>query len=113
VKFPVYDDGNLLSDGRNGLIDEGRWVYLWDAENRLIQMESTAAAVTAGMPYTKLTFEYNWEGKRVARHVWRGGSSGSPTAATGATAARQSCYEIREGDGREPVCGKIFTVYRK
>lgn len=77
---PAYDeDGNLLSDGRNGSTEEGRWVYTWDAENRLIQMESTAAAVTAGMSYTKLTFEYNWEGKRVARHVWRGGTSGSPT----------------------------------
>jgi RHS repeat-associated protein len=127
---PAYDDdGNLLSDGRNGLIDEGRWVYLWDAENRLIQMESTAAAVTAGMPYTKLTFEYNWEGKRVARHVWRGGNSGSPTflnsrrwlyegwnpvveftgtsatAATGATAAALNRYTwgLDLGDAGERI----------
>ena len=41
-------------------------------------MESSAAA-TAGMSYTKLTFEYDWQGKRIARHVWRGGTSGSPT----------------------------------
>ncbi|QJE95717.1 hypothetical protein [Luteolibacter luteus] len=76
---PAYDaDGNLLSDGRNGSTDEGRWVYTWDAENRLIKMESTPRAVTAGMSYTKLTFQYNWEGKRIARHVWRGGSAVSP-----------------------------------
>ncbi|QJE95720.1 RHS repeat domain-containing protein [Luteolibacter luteus] len=76
---PAYDaDGNLLSDGRNGSTDEGRWVYTWDAENRLIKMESTAKAVTAGMSYTRLTFQYNWEGKRIARHVWRGGSAVSP-----------------------------------
>jgi RHS repeat-associated protein len=129
VKSPVYGNGNLLSDGRNGLIDEGRWVYLWDAENRLIQMESTAAAVTAGMLYTKLTFEYNWEGKRVARHVWRGGNSGSPTflnsrrwlyegwnpvveftgtsatAATGATAAALNRYTwgLDLGDAGEGI----------
>jgi RHS repeat-associated protein len=126
---PVYGEGNLVSDVRNGLIDEGRWVYLWDAENRLIQMESTAAAVTAGMPYTKLTFEYNWEGKRVARHVWRGGNSGSPTflnsrrwlyegwnpvveftgtsatAATGATAAALNRYTwgLDLGDAGEGI----------
>jgi RHS repeat-associated protein len=79
---PHYDeDGNLLSDDRDALssTDQGRWVYSWDAENRLTKMETTPTAVTAGMPYTKLTFEYNWEGKRIARNVWKGGTSGSPT----------------------------------
>jgi RHS repeat-associated protein len=79
---PAYDaDGNLLSDGYNTSTSthEGRWVYTWDAENRLIKMETSATAVTAGMSYTKLEFEYDWEGRRIARHVWKGGTSGSPT----------------------------------
>lgn len=65
---PEYDeDGNLENDGR--------WVYTWDAENRLAQMETTTAATTAGHPYTKLVFKYDWEGRRLARTVYRGGST--------------------------------------
>ena len=65
---PDYDeDGNLENDGR--------WVYTWDAENRLIQMETTTAATTAGHPYTKLVFKYDWQGRRLARTVYRGGPS--------------------------------------
>ncbi|RYD19890.1 MAG: RHS repeat-associated core domain-containing protein [Verrucomicrobiaceae bacterium] len=69
---PWYDlDGNLTNDGR--------WTYTWDAENRLIQMETTTAATTAGHPYTKLKFVYDWQGRRIARTVWQGGTAGSPT----------------------------------
>ena len=39
-------DGNLTSDGR--------WTYTWDAENRLIAMETTASAVAAGAPRLRL-----------------------------------------------------------
>lgn len=69
---PVHDfDGNLTNDGR--------WTYLWDAENRLIQMETTSQATAAGHPYTKLQFAYDWQGRRIARHVWRNGTQAAPT----------------------------------
>jgi RHS repeat-associated protein len=69
---PTYDsDGNLKNDGR--------WIYSWDAENRLIFMRTTPEATAAGHPYTKLQFVYNWEGKRIARHVWQGGTDEAPT----------------------------------
>jgi RHS repeat-associated protein len=69
---PTHDfDGNLTNDGR--------WTYLWDAENRLVQMESTTQATAAGHPYTKLQFVYDWQGRRIARHVWQGGTQASPT----------------------------------
>ncbi|MEO7100730.1 MAG: RHS repeat-associated core domain-containing protein [Luteolibacter sp.] len=69
---PTYDlDGNLT--------DDGRWVYTWDAENCLIQMETTTAATTAGHPYTKLKFVYDWQGHRIARTVWQGGTQAAPT----------------------------------
>ncbi len=72
---PVYDeDGNLTNDGR--------WSYLWDAENRLIQMKSTPEAVTAGHPYTKVVNAYDWQGRRIAKHVWKGGTAGSPIFAS-------------------------------
>ncbi|MEO5913694.1 MAG: RHS repeat-associated core domain-containing protein [Luteolibacter sp.] len=69
---PSYDvDGNLTNDGR--------WIYTWNAENRLIQMETTSEATSANHPYTKLKFVYDWQGKRIARTVWKGGTSGTPT----------------------------------
>ncbi|RYD85565.1 MAG: hypothetical protein EOP84_02075, partial [Verrucomicrobiaceae bacterium] len=69
---PTYDlDGNLTNDGR--------WVYTWDAEHRLIQMETTTQATTAGHPYTKLKFVYDWQGRRIARTVWQGATFGSAT----------------------------------
>ncbi|RYD85568.1 MAG: RHS repeat-associated core domain-containing protein [Verrucomicrobiaceae bacterium] len=64
-------DGNLTNDGR--------WVYTWDAEHRLIQMETTTQATTAGHPYTKLKYVYDWQGRRIARTVWQGGTAGTPT----------------------------------
>ena len=65
-----HDDGNLLNDGR--------WVYTWDAENRLIQMETTLDATRVGHPYTKLAFVYDWQGRRIARNVWKGGTPDAP-----------------------------------
>jgi RHS repeat-associated protein len=65
---PMYDlDGNLVNDGR--------WVYSWDAENRLIQMESTTQAVTAGAPYRKLVFRYDTGGRRLSKTVYHGTAS--------------------------------------
>ena len=56
-----YDaDGNLTSDGR--------WTYIWDAENRLIAM---AASTTVG-PLNSLKFDYNAKGRRLAAHSGRG-----------------------------------------
>jgi len=41
-------------------------------------MESTTQATTAGHPYTKLQFAYDWSGRRIARHVWQGGTQAAP-----------------------------------
>jgi RHS repeat-associated protein len=55
------DDGNLK--------DDGQWTYTWDAENRLVKMETTPAAVGVGRPFRKLIFAYDWTGRRLARTV--------------------------------------------
>ena len=52
-------DGNLTGDGR--------WTYTWDAENRLIQMDTKDAAVAAGAPRQRLQFTYDWQGRRVQK----------------------------------------------
>lgn len=66
--FTYDDDGNLLSDGR--------WTYLWDGENRLISQETTAEAVAAGTPKERLSFAYDYLGRRIGKRVdsWNGSS---------------------------------------
>ena len=53
---PVYDaDGNLLNDGR--------WTYTWDGENRLVAMEEPGGL--------SLAFDYDGQSRRVRKRVWR------------------------------------------
>jgi len=53
-----YDaDGNLIADGR--------WSYLWDAENRLIEMRPQTNAPSAAKMWLK--FEYDYLGRRIQK----------------------------------------------
>ncbi len=65
--FGNDSDGNLTNDGR--------WVYSWDGENRLISME-TASAVTSVLANarTKLMFGYDSQFQRISKVVsnWNG-----------------------------------------
>jgi len=66
----IYDlDGNLKSDGL--------WNYIWDAENRLIQM--TSAAQVADAAKRQLDFTYDHLGRRFKKTVktYSGGSYGN------------------------------------
>jgi len=60
--FVHDDDGNLDEDGK--------WSYVWDAENRLIEMETLSAAVTAGADQLKLEFGYDSQGRRFSKNVY-------------------------------------------
>lgn len=64
--FTHDDDGNLTGDGR--------WENVWDAENRLIQQTATASSVAAGARNLKLTFAYDYAGRRIQKTVseWDG-----------------------------------------
>ncbi|WOO40074.1 RHS repeat-associated core domain-containing protein [Rubellicoccus peritrichatus] len=63
VVQPAYDsDGNLTYDGR--------WNYVWNGENRLIEMTTAANAVTAGVPKQKLEFAYDSIGRRFKKEVY-------------------------------------------
>ena len=60
---PVHDaDGNLVSDTR--------WHYIWNAENRLIELETSPAAIAAGAPKQKLLFAYDYQGRRTSKQVF-------------------------------------------
>ena len=62
---PTYDDdGNQTGDGR--------WIYRWDAENRLVEMETTSTVTTAGVPYAKVRWTYDPLGRRIQRESWQG-----------------------------------------
>ena len=57
---PTYDsDGNLTQDGL--------WNYTWDAENRLISMESRSGVPAEAK--RKLEFAYDWQSRRVSKKV--------------------------------------------
>lgn len=60
-------DGNLIKDGR--------WLYTWDGENRLIGME-TRADLPAAVKKQKLTFTYDSGSRRIRKqvHDWTPGS---------------------------------------
>jgi len=61
----TYDaDGNLTRDGL--------WTYTWNAENRLITMESLTTVPSNAR--RRLEFSYDWQGRRI-RKVVRGGTS--------------------------------------
>lgn len=61
-------DGNLTADGR--------WTYIWDAENRLVRM----VAATAVGPQQRLDFEYDVNGRRIRKKMWNN-TAGSGAAA--------------------------------
>jgi RHS repeat-associated protein len=78
---PVHDpDGNLVEDAR--------WVYTWDAENRLIGMQEKVIPVAAGLDPTtepkrlKLEFAYDARHRRIAKVVkeWEGDPVGGAFA---------------------------------
>ena len=66
----VHDlDGNLTSDSL--------WDYTWNGENRLIEIETSAAAVTVGAAKRRWEFGYDGGGRRVRKvaYQWNSGSS--------------------------------------
>jgi RHS repeat-associated protein len=61
-----YDlDGNITNDGR--------WQYIWDAENRLVQMLPSGTNVPTGAK-RKLDFVHDYKGRRVQKDasIWTG-----------------------------------------
>ena len=62
LETPFHDDdGNLLTDGR--------WNYTWNGENRLVQMETGAAALISGVPKERFTFDYDSQGRRFRKQI--------------------------------------------
>lgn len=62
-KFYYDEDGNLTGDGE--------WVYEWDAENRLIAMESSLPSITAGRSRERMEYSYDSMGRRILSKHFR------------------------------------------
>lgn len=61
-------------DVRGNLKSDGRWDYTWDAESRLVFIETSSVAVAAGAPQEKFGYRYDYAGRRYAKdvYVWNG-----------------------------------------
>jgi RHS repeat-associated protein len=99
-----YDaDGNILSDGV--------WNYMWDAENRLIAVETMSQAITTigAANARRLEFKYDHLGRRIEKLV-RAGWNGS-TYATVAT-QRRFLYDGWNVIAEYSVSGNVLTLVR-
>ncbi len=67
------DDGNLTADGH--------WMYAWDAENRLVAVQTQPGAAAASAPNLLLTFAYDSSGRRIQKKVaaWTGSTYAATT----------------------------------
>lgn len=74
----------LRYDGRGNLVEDGQWLYGWDASNRLLWMERRIGMVRAGSDPLRLEFAYDYRGRRLAKKVIQGfaGSSGRTVTTT-------------------------------
>jgi RHS repeat-associated protein len=60
--FQHDPDGNLTQDGR--------WIYTWDAENRLVAVESRTGILPVAVPRQRLEFAYDHMSRRVSKKVY-------------------------------------------
>lgn len=60
----------FVHDADGNLTEDGRWRYTWDAENRLVAMETKPAAVTAGAPRQRLEFLYDDQARRIRKRAY-------------------------------------------
>ena len=56
-------------DESGNLTEDAEWTYTWDAENRLVQMETRPSVVTVGAQHRRLTFEYDSQSRRTRKTV--------------------------------------------
>lgn len=71
----IPESSNTFTHDESGnLTEDSEWTFIWDAENRLVQMETRPSVVNAGAPHRRLTFEYDSQSRRTRKTVelWDG-----------------------------------------
>ena len=82
---PSYDnDGNLTADGQ--------FLYTWDALNRLILVRRSPAALTAGAPFAKVSYQYDAVGRMFLRQVFTNDTAATPSRSTYYLYRGWNCY---------------------
>ena len=69
--FTYDDDGNLTflpSTSGGGVGGEG-WYFQWDGENRLVSIETSAAAASAGAARVRVVYTYDNRSRRIGKVV--------------------------------------------
>ena len=110
----------LKYDGRGNLVNDAWWTYTWDGADRMNSVESSAAAITAGFPKVKLTFKYDWLGRRYAKqsHPYSGSSfAANPDKVTlywwdGWNLLREAKYNVTAYSGANPTAASFVTESR-
>lgn len=60
---------NFTYDTDGNLTDDYAWSYAWDAENRLVSMETDSFALSMGATHMLVQFRYDYLGRRVQKRV--------------------------------------------
>jgi RHS repeat-associated protein len=71
TEFVPRTPETFTHDGDGNLVEDGRWRYAWDGENRLAAMETEEGAQAAGVRRTRLEFTYDSQGRRIGKQATR------------------------------------------
>lgn len=99
--FAYDEDGNITADGV--------WTYEWDAENRLVAMQTTAGALAGGVLAQRFEFKYDYMNRRVEKLV-RGGWNG--TTFTSITKQTRFVYDGWSMIAEFSLSGSTLTLLR-
>jgi hypothetical protein len=66
--FVAQDPEALVWDDDGNLVQDGRWDYRWNGENQMIEM-STRTNLPSAVPRVRLSFVYDWMGRRRYKEV--------------------------------------------
>ena len=66
--FLAKDPETFVHDKDGNLLEDGRWTYEWDGENRLAAME-TRTGLPAALPRKRLEFAYDGQSRRAQKKV--------------------------------------------
>jgi RHS repeat-associated protein len=121
INFPLRPPTETLKyDGRGNLANDAWWTYTWDGADRLIAVESSPAAISAGFEKVKLTFKYDWMGRRYAKqsHPWSGSAfAANPDKVTlfwwdGWNLLREATYNVTTWSGSNPTAASFVSETR-
>jgi RHS repeat-associated protein len=79
-KFLAKTPENYTYDADGNLTQDGRWDYVWDAENRLAKMRSRSGSPA---PERRIEFEYDWMGRRIRKTVFNDRDDGQGSEVSG------------------------------